>query len=74
MLLGKGAATRKLSSHRINLTSSTKSDIIGVDNRIPDVLWTLNFLGASVSRLTRISYTRITRVPSSWRGIRSIFV
>ena len=45
MSLGKGAVYSKLSRHRINLRSSTKSDIIGVDNHIPGVLWALRFLG-----------------------------
>ena len=41
MLLGKGAAARKSSKHRINLRSSTESEIIGVDNHMIEFLWTL---------------------------------
>ena len=43
--IGKDAAARKSSSNRINSRSSTKSEVIGVDNHMPGVLWTLCFLG-----------------------------
>ena len=44
MTFGKGAADSKSSKHRINLRSSTESEIIGVNNHIPGVLWALRFL------------------------------
>ena len=46
MSLGKGAAAIKSSRHRINSRSSIKSDIIGVDDNMPGVLWELRLLGA----------------------------
>ena len=45
MFFGKCAAVSNLSRHRINSRSSTKSDILGVGNHIPGVIWTLCFLG-----------------------------
>ena len=45
ILLGKGVSASKLINHKINLKSSTESETIGVDNRIPGILWTLWFLG-----------------------------
>ena len=45
MLLGKGAAARKLIRHRINSRRSTRSEIIWVDDHMPGVLWTLSLLG-----------------------------
>ena len=45
MSLGKGAATRKSSWHRINSRRSTESEIIGVEDHIPGVPWALRFLG-----------------------------
>ena len=35
----------KLIMHRINFRSSTELEIIGVDDHMPSVLWTLRFLG-----------------------------
>ena len=45
MSLGKVPADSKSSRHRINSRRSTKSDIIGVENHMPVVLWALIFLG-----------------------------
>ena len=45
MFLGNSAAASKSRKHRINLRSSTESEIIGVNNHMPGVLWTLLFLG-----------------------------
>ena len=45
MLLGKVVAAIKSSRHMINSRSSAESKIIRVDNNMPDVIWTLSFLG-----------------------------
>ena len=45
MSLGKGATDRKSSNNSINSRSSTQLVIIGVDDHMPGVLWTLRFLG-----------------------------
>ena len=45
ILLGKVAAASKSIRCSIHSRSSTKSQIIGVENHMPGVLWTLRFLG-----------------------------
>ena len=47
MLIGKDAASSKLIRHRINLRSSAESEIIGVENNMPGVIWTLCFFGGN---------------------------
>ena len=44
MLFLNGPVASKSSKHRINSRSSTQSEIIGVDDRIPGVLWMFHFL------------------------------
>ena len=51
VLLRKGAADSKSSSHRTNSRRSTKLEIIGVDDHMHGVLWTLNFLVGHVFML-----------------------
>ena len=45
IMLVKGAAASKSSRHIINSRRSKKSEIIGVTNHMPGVLWMLFFLG-----------------------------
>ena len=45
MLLRNGNVDSKSIMHRINFRSSTELEIIGVDDHMPSVLWTLRFLG-----------------------------
>ena len=73
MSLGKGAAASKSIRHRIKSRSFTESEIIGVDNTIPGVIWTLRFLGGQGFKV-KCFYTRITRAPSSWIRMGSICV
>ena len=51
MSLGKGAASRKSIRHKINPRGSTKSWLIGVDDHMPGVLWTLRFLRGQVFKV-----------------------
>ena len=44
MMFGKGTAYSKSSKHRINSRRSTESIIIGVDDHMPGILWTLRLL------------------------------
>ena len=46
MSLGKGAMASRSSKHKINSRSSTEAEIIGVDDHMSSVLWTLRFLHA----------------------------
>ena len=53
MLPGKGASSRKSSRYRINLRSPTKSEIIGVGDHMPVVLWTLHFIGVQGFKINK---------------------
>ena len=44
MTLGKGAVSAKSAKHKLNTRSSTESEIVGIDDLMPDILWVNNFL------------------------------
>ena len=46
MSLGEGAMATKSSKHKLNGRSSTEAEIIGVDDMMGSILWTLRFLSA----------------------------
>jgi len=46
MSLGKGAVASYSRKHKLNTKSSTEPEIIGVDQVMPEVCWTYNFLEA----------------------------
>ena len=43
LTMGQGSPISILSKQKLNTRSSTKSEIVGVDQLIPSVLWTWNF-------------------------------
>ena len=44
--MGKGCIYGSAGKHKINTKSSTESDMVGVSNALPQVLWTIHFLEA----------------------------
>ncbi len=44
MVLGKGAVISFLRKQKSNTRSSTESKLVGVDDAMPSILWSLNFL------------------------------
>ena len=42
--LGKGSPYSKLSKQKINTKSSTEADLVGIDDMIPMILWTIYFI------------------------------
>ena len=46
MSLGKGAVASYSRKHKLNTKSSTESEIVSVDQVMPEVCWTYNFLEA----------------------------
>jgi hypothetical protein len=58
--LGKGAVYGMSSKHKINTKSSCEAELVGVDDALPTVLWTSQFLKAQGFAVT---YTRIIRAP-----------
>ena len=46
MSFGKGATAAKSTKHKINTRSSTEAEIVGVDDHMPGILWTLRFVEA----------------------------
>jgi hypothetical protein len=46
LTLGKGATYAVSTKQKLNTKSSTESEVVGVDNRMPQVLWTRYFLEA----------------------------
>ena len=53
MSMGKGAMASKSSKHKINSRSSTEAEIIGVDDHMSGVLWTLKFLEAQGYKIAK---------------------
>ena len=52
MTLGKGAITSFSRKQKINTKSSTESEIVGVDDAMPSVLWCLYFIQAQGYNMT----------------------
>ena len=46
MTLGEGAVMNFSRKQKVNTRSSTETEIVGVDDAIPDVLWSLYFMQA----------------------------
>ena len=46
MSMGTGAAAAASSKQKLNTTSTTESELVGVNNEMPQVLWTRYFLEA----------------------------
>ena len=46
MTLGKGAVTSFSRKQKVNTRSSTETEIVGVDDAMPSILWTLYFIQA----------------------------
>ena len=44
MTLGKGAKVSFLRKQKVNTRSSTESELVGVDDAMPTVLWCLYFI------------------------------
>jgi hypothetical protein len=66
MTLGQGAANAQLSKQKLNTQSSTKSDFVGVDDAISQVIWTKYFLEAQSKIIEKTALSiRTTRAPSS---------
>ena len=46
MSLGEGAVTSASRKHKLNVKSSTESEIVGADDTLPQALWTRYFIEA----------------------------
>ena len=46
MSLGKGAIYGKSSKQKLNMRSSTKAELVGVDDCMPQIMWTKYFMEA----------------------------
>ena len=46
MSLGKGAAMSFSRGHKLNVNSSTKAELVGVDDAIPQIMWGKYFIEA----------------------------
>ena len=46
LTMGKGAVYNRSTKQKINTKSSTETEVVGVDDILPQVLWTNNFLKA----------------------------
>ena len=53
MSMGKGAMASKSNKHKINSRSSTEAEIVGVDDHMSGVLWTLRFLEAQGYKIAK---------------------
>jgi hypothetical protein len=61
LTLGTGAPVVTLTKQKLNTRSSTISEVVAVDDMIPQILWTCS-CKSKVSRLLITSYIKITRV------------
>ena len=46
MTRGAGVAMNMSKGHKISMKSSTESEVVGIDDALPDILWGKNFLEA----------------------------
>ena len=46
MTLGAGASMSLSKGHKINVKSSTKLELVGIDDSLPDILWGKYFIEA----------------------------
>ena len=63
LTMGSGSIYSFSSAQKIVARSSTESELIGVHDLLPQMLWTVRFLEAQGRRSRQPSYIRITRVP-----------
>jgi hypothetical protein len=80
--LGQGAMMSMSSKQKINTKSSTKAELVGVDDALNFVVWIQLFMGEQMKTVSResalskfmhetvLSY-KITPVPSNWRRMVS---
>jgi hypothetical protein len=52
MTLGKGAAISFSQKQKINTCSSTETEVVGVDDAMPSVLWSLYFIQEQGHQMT----------------------
>jgi hypothetical protein len=67
MSLGKGSVYCLSRKQHINTKSSTEAELVGVDDGMPLMIWTRNFLQAQGFKVHATLFFRITRVLSYWR-------
>jgi hypothetical protein len=70
MTMGTGFPLDKSTKHKLNTCSSTESEIVAVDDLIPQILWECLFMkaqGFAVSNNILYQGIRIIRVPCYWR-------
>jgi hypothetical protein len=64
--LGRGFPIVSSTKQKLNTRSSTKAELVGVDNLMLAILWTQYFLKAQSTKWRIISCTKIPRVVFSW--------
>jgi uncharacterized OB-fold protein len=64
MLLGKGSVYSFPQKQCINTKSSTKAELVSVDDRMPLVIWTHNFFDVQGFEVCNYIIFRTIRVPS----------
>ena len=69
--MGTGFPISSSTKQKVNMRSSTESEIFGVDDFILSVLWKRNFLNAQDYDVTEKSSFRITRLQFLWRRMVS---
>jgi hypothetical protein len=69
MTLGKGAVYSISTKQKINTKSSMEAELVGVNDAMPLVMWTQNFLqGQGYCMMFKtMSYIKTIRVISCWR-------
>ena len=59
--MGKGFTISSSTKQKLNTIGLTESEIVGVNNFMPSILWTRNVLNAQDYDVTETSSFRITR-------------
>ena len=67
LTMGRGFPIVISTKQKLNTKSSTESEIVGVDNMMPIVVWSRYFLMAQGYGVTQNLNPKTTRAPYCWR-------
>jgi len=69
MTLGKGITYCGLCKQKLNAKSSTKVELITIDDAMGQILWTCHSLATQVSMYQLEPYTKTIKAQSNWQKI-----
>ena len=69
MLMGKGAVYSASSKHNLNTKRSTEAELVGVDDRMPQIRWMWFFWRLRASKCQIISFIKIIKSLWTWKNM-----